>query len=173
MDSNLHMCAWYRFIKLTRLKCMKESCVTVNNINLIFVFYLSILLLITVFVIITTLSVYLLYVRACAKHLASHLILTATKGTIVIPILQMKKLDSQSYATVCVYMCSVVQTCLTLCDPIGGNCQVPLSMEFFRQEYGSGVAISCSRRPSWPRDQIHGLAGGFFTTVPFGKQLCN
>ena len=142
---------------------MKESCVTVNNINLIFVSHLCILLLITVFVIITTLSVYLLYVRTCAKHLASHLILTTTKGTIAMPILQMKKLDSQiSYATVCVYMCSVAQTRLTLSDPMGGNCQAPLSMEFFRQDYWSGLPFptpgdlpdSGIKSMLWPVDSL-------------------
>ena len=33
--------------------------------------------------------------------------------------------------------------------------QAPLSMEFSRQEYWSGVAISYSRGPSWPTDWTH------------------
>ena len=33
--------------------------------------------------------------------------------------------------------------------------QAPLSMEFFRQEYWSGLSISFSRGFSQPRDQIH------------------
>lgn len=70
---------------------MKESCVTVNNINTIFVFYLCILF-ITVIIIIITLSAYLLCNRTCAKHLASNLILATTKGSIVMSILKMKKL---------------------------------------------------------------------------------
>lgn len=73
---------------------MKERCcVTVNTINIILVFHFcSILLFITAIIIITTFIKCLLYARTCAKHLASHLILTTTKGTIGIPILHMRKL---------------------------------------------------------------------------------
>ena len=39
------------------------------------------------------------------------------------------------------YMCYAqsLQSCLTLCNPIGYSLQAPLSMEFFRQEYWSGL----------------------------------
>lgn len=72
---------------------MKESqCVTLNVINIIFVFHLCILLyFIMVIIIITTFIKYLIYARTYAKHLACHLILTTTKGAIVMPILQMRK----------------------------------------------------------------------------------
>ena len=37
-------------------------------------------------------------------------------------------------------MCvSVTQSCLTLCDPMDCSRQAPLSMEFSRQEYCSGL----------------------------------
>ena len=36
----------------------------------------------------------------------------------------------------------VAQSCPTLCDPVGCSCQAPLSLEFFRQEYWSGLAFS-------------------------------
>ena len=50
-------------------------------------------------------------------------------------------------------------------------CQAPLSMEFSRQEYWSGVAVSFSRGSSRPRDQTHVsyFAGRFFTTEMLGK----
>ena len=38
------------------------------------------------------------------------------------------------------YMCSGAQSCLTLCNPVA--CQTPLSMEFSRQEYWSGLPFS-------------------------------
>ena len=37
-------------------------------------------------------------------------------------------------------VCGLVsQLRLTLCDPMDSTCQAPLSMEFFRQEYWSGL----------------------------------
>ena len=36
----------------------------------------------------------------------------------------------------------VIQLCLTLCDPMDCSNQAPLSMEFFRQEYWSGLPCS-------------------------------
>ena len=50
--------------------------------------------------------------------------------------------------------CSVAQSCPTLCDPM--DCvahQPPLSMEFSRQEYWSGLPF-ISRVSSWPRGQM-------------------
>ena len=38
-------------------------------------------------------------------------------------------------------MCSVIQSCPTLSAPWNVACQAPLSMEFFRQEYWSGVSF--------------------------------
>ena len=37
------------------------------------------------------------------------------------------------------YCCSVTKLCLTLCDPMDLARQAPLSMEFSRQEYWSGL----------------------------------
>ena len=42
-----------------------------------------------------------------------------------------------SYASVQVAL--VTQFCLTLCDPMDCSHQIPLSMEFSRQEYWSGL----------------------------------
>ena len=36
-------------------------------------------------------------------------------------------------------MCSVPQSCLTLCSPKGCSPQAPLPMDFSRQEYWTGV----------------------------------
>ena len=55
----------------------------------------------------------------------------------------------------------VAQLCPTLCNPM----DPPLSMEFSRQEYWSGLAILLSRGSSQPRDQSHVscMADEFFT----------
>ena len=49
--------------------------------------------------------------------------------------------------------------------------QASLSMEFFRQEYWSGVAIPFSRGSSWSRDRtwVSHIAGRFFTIWATGK----
>ena len=46
----------------------------------------------------------------------------------------------------------VSQLCLILCDPMAGAHQAPLSMEFSRQEYWSGLPFPFSRGSSQPRD---------------------
>ena len=39
----------------------------------------------------------------------------------------------------------VVQLCLTLCDPMDSSHQTPLSIEFSRQDYLSGLPFTSSR----------------------------
>ena len=68
-------------------------------------------------------------------------------------------------------MCSVIQSCLTLCDPWTVACQSPLCMGFPRQEYWSEL-------PFPPAGALHSpgieaplpvspaLAGGLCTTEP-------
>ena len=65
----------------------------------------------------------------------------------------------------------VAQSCLTLCDPWTVDCQVPLPMEFPRQEYWS--RSSCPSPEDLPKPGIQptvlmspALAGGLFTTSP-------
>ena len=51
------------------------------------------------------------------------------------------------------YQCNCaksLQLCLTLCDPMDCRPQSPLSMEFFRQEYWSGLPFSSPRDPPDP-----------------------
>ena len=58
-----------------------------------------------------------------------------------------------------VHLCSVVQSCPTLCNPM--DCshppprphQTPLSMRFPRQEYWSGLTFPSPRGASQPKDQ--------------------
>ena len=59
----------------------------------------------------------------------------------------------------------VAQLCPTVCSPIACSPQAPLSMEFSRQEYWSGLPFSFSRGSSWLRDQtqISCTAGRRFT----------
>ena len=65
---------------------------------------------------------------------------------------------------------------MTLCDPM--DCSLPDSsvMEFSRQEYWSGFAISFSRG-NLPDPEIKptspAVAGRFITTEPFGKPKLN
>ena len=69
-------------------------------------------------------------------------------------------------------MCSIAHLCPTLCYPMDCRShQAPLSMEFSRQEYGSGLPFPTSRdlldpgiEPVSPVSPA--LTGGFFTTAP-------
>ena len=70
--------------------------------------------------------------------------------------------------------CSVAQSCSTLCDPM--DCQAPLSMEFSRQEYWSGLPFPTPRDLPNPGIKLMSpvfpaLAGGFFTTGSTGKPM--
>ena len=63
--------------------------------------------------------------------------------------------------------------CLILCDPMASSLPGPLSMEFSRQEYWSGLPSPPGDLPDTgigPTSPVSpALAGGFFTTVPPGK----
>ena len=66
-------------------------------------------------------------------------------------------------------MCSGVQSCLTLCDPMDIDLQAPLSMELSRQEYCSGLPFASPGNLPDPGMEPMSLvsptlAGGFFTT---------
>ena len=56
------------------------------------------------------------------------------------------------YQEDCVCVCSVIQSCLTVCDPM--DCSLPGSYVhgIFQAKILEWVAISYSRRSSWPRD---------------------
>ena len=65
-----------------------------------------------------------------------------------------------------VHLCTL--SCLTLCDPWTIACQAPLSMEFTRQEYWSGLSFHSPRVPD-PGIELASLAsptlaGGFCAT---------
>ena len=63
------------------------------------------------------------------------------------------------------YVCSVIQLCPTLHDPMTVACQGPLSMEFPRQEYWSG--LPCPPPGIKPGSlSSPALAGGLLTTEP-------
>ena len=78
-----------------------------------------------------------------------------------------KDAESKEHHSVCVN----AQSCLTLATSWAAAHQGPLSMEFFRQEYWSGLLFPP------PRDFLHpgvkpespALTGWFFTTEPPGK----
>ena len=69
--------------------------------------------------------------------------------------------------------CSAVQSCLTL--QTHGACQDPLSMEFSRQEYWSGLPFPPPGDHPHPgiKSAFPALAGRFFTTEPSKKPLKN
>ena len=58
------------------------------------------------------------------------------------------------YNTLCVYVCLVTRLCPTLCDPWTVAHQSPLSMEFSRQEYWSGLPLS-SEAHEGVMDSVH------------------
>ena len=62
-------------------------------------------------------------------------------------------------------MCSVAKSCLTLGDPWTVACQAPLSMEFSRQEYWSGLSFPPLGDHPNPgiKSVSPALAGRFFT----------
>ena len=67
-------------------------------------------------------------------------------------------------------MCVCAQSCPTLCDPIYCSHQAPLSMEFSREEYWSGLPFPILEDLLDPRIKPVSLgpptlAGGFFTTM--------
>ena len=75
-------------------------------------------------------------------------------------------------------VCSVTQSCPTLCDPM--DCSLPGSSirGIFQQEYWSGLPFPTPE--DLPHPEIEpvsltspALAGGFFTTVPPGKPYCS
>ena len=61
--------------------------------------------------------------------------------------------------------CVHAQSCLTLCESMDVACQAPLSMEFSRQEYWSGLPFSPPGNLPNPGIEPTSpvLAGGFFT----------
>ena len=65
-------------------------------------------------------------------------------------------------------LCSVTQSCPTLCDLRTGACQAPLSMEFSWQQYWSGLPFLSPRHLPNPGIEplSPALAGRFFTTAP-------
>ena len=72
-------------------------------------------------------------------------------------------------------VCSVVQLCLTLCEPVAH--QVPLFIGFLRQEYQSGLPFPSPGDLSDPGIDPTALespvlAGRFFTTAPPRKPGC-
>jgi len=67
--------------------------------------------------------------------------------------------------------CMCVLSCVQLfATPWTVTHQTPLSMEFFRQEYWSGLPFSSPGESFWPRDwiQVSCIAGGIFTTKLLG-----
>ena len=74
-----------------------------------------------------------------------------------------------------VRVCSVIQSCLTFCDPWSIACQAPLSTRFSRQEYWSGLPFLSPRDLLDPGIQptSPALAGRFFTTTISISTLIN
>ena len=63
----------------------------------------------------------------------------------------------------------VAQSCLTLCDPWTVDCQVPLPMEFPRQEYWS--RSSCPSPEDLPNSGSPALNAYSLLSEPSGKPL--
>ena len=57
---------------------------------------------------------------------------------------------------VCVQMFTCAQSCLTLCKSMDYiTCQAPLSIEFSRQEYWSGLPFPSPQHVSYPNPRVH------------------
>ena len=77
---------------------------------------------------------------------------------------------------VCVCVWSVNQLCMSLCDLKTLARQAPLSMEFSRQKYWSGLPFPTPMDLPEPGIELESfvspaLVGKFFSTVPPGKPL--
>ena len=61
--------------------------------------------------------------------------------------------DARAQVDHVVTMCSVAQSCPTLCDPMAFSPQAPLSMGVSRQEYRSGLPcpVTMPRCNTWPK----------------------
>ena len=57
--------------------------------------------------------------------------------------------ESVVYVCVCVCVCSVYKLYLTFCDPWTVGYKAPLSMEFSRQKYWSGLSFPTWDLPNW------------------------
>ena len=73
-----------------------------------------------------------------------------------------------------VYVHACAQSCLTFCNPMDCSPQAPLSMEFSRQEYQSGLPFPTPGDLPDPWIKSTFLmppvpAGGFFSTASPGK----
>ena len=73
----------------------------------------------------------------------------------------------QTYKKIFSISCNEKVTRVLFAAPWTVASQAPLSMEFSRQEYWSGLPFAFSRRYFRPRDQtqVPCIAGGFFTNV--------
>ena len=69
------------------------------------------------------------------------------------------------------YCCLVAKLCLTLCDLWTVVCQAPLSMEFPRQQYWSGLPFPSAGHLPHPRSKHRSpaLQADSFTAEPLGK----
>ena len=83
-------------------------------------------------------------------------------------------METFTFSTCACVRAESFKLCLTLFNPVNCTCHVPLSMEFSRQEYWSG--LPCPPPGDLPYPGIEpasfaslGLAGRFFTTEPPGK----
>ena len=68
------------------------------------------------------------------------------------------------YMCVCACVCMCTQSCPTLCNP-NCNCQAPLSMEFSRREYWSGLPFPGDLPDPGMEPVSSALASGFFATA--------
>ena len=104
-----------------------------------------------------------------------------TEKLLMFPVSYMSvQICRDNYTYVCisvsiyVYMCVlVVQSCLTLWDPMDCACQAPLSMEFSRQEYWSGLPCPSSGDITSPgvKPKSPALQADSLTSEPPGKPI--
>ena len=74
------------------------------------------------------------------------------------------------------HACLVIQSCLTLCNPMDCSCQAPLCAGLFKQEYWNGLPFPPPRDLPDPGTETvspesSSLAGGFLTTELPGNFL--
>ena len=96
--------------------------------------------------------------------------------SVFLQLTELQKIILNSLSGSSCVLCSVAQSCLTLWNLWTVAHQAPLSVEFFRQEYWSGLPFPAVGDLPNPRIEpaslgSPALTGRFFTTVPPGKPL--
>ena len=95
------------------------------------------------------------YICATGAHRGQRTLPESNRFKLAEPSCEWSRQEVLSNCILCVYVCSVAHSCLTLCDPM--DCIPPGSSVhgFSQARMLEQVSISFSRESSWPKDWTH------------------